>query len=135
MARKKLFRNGKQTAKKAITPIRTVPMSLMRKKSLLPFQDYDLQRTDETLFKNYYQMLNIAQLSHATDSLNAEMEIKNTHFKHSLINYHYFKIREKNKPLGPCHASVSLPVDSLSSDLLQKDTITSFDSLYLSFDP
>jgi lipopolysaccharide export system permease protein len=103
-------------------------------KIIVALSGYDLQRTDETLFKNYYQMLNVAQLSHARDSLNAEMAIKNDHFKHTLMNFHYFKTRERNHPPMPFRQG-SLTVDSLSQAVQQKDTITSFDSLYASFDP
>jgi lipopolysaccharide export system permease protein len=103
-------------------------------KIIIAVSGYDLQRTDQTLFKNYYQMLNVSQLSHAMDSLNAEMAIKNDHFKHSLMNYHYFKVRERNIPLLPFR-QVSLTADSLPQAVQHKDTITSFDSLYASFDP
>jgi lipopolysaccharide export system permease protein len=102
-------------------------------KIVIALSGYDLQRTDETLFKNYYQMLNVTQLSHAKDSLNNEMEIKNNHFRHSLMNYHYFKIREKRTPPLPVRP-MTLTADSLSAAVQQKDTITSFDSLYASFD-
>jgi len=65
-------------------------------KIIITLTGFDLQRTDESLFKNYYQMLNVSQLSHATDSLNKEMETRNKHFEHSLVAYHYFKFRDKS---------------------------------------
>jgi lipopolysaccharide export system permease protein len=103
-------------------------------KIVIALSGYDLQRTDEALFKNYYQMLNIAQLSHATDSLNAEIEVKNNYFKRSLLNYHYFKVREKKSMPVPV-APVTLRTDSLLPSVQKTDTIASFDSLFASFDP
>jgi hypothetical protein len=103
-------------------------------KTVIAVSGFDLQRTDEALFKNYYQMLNVSQLSHAMDSLNAEMAIRNNHFKHSLMNYQYFKVRNRNLPPMPFR-NVPPKADSLPQAIQHKDTITSFDSLFASFDP
>jgi lipopolysaccharide export system permease protein len=103
-------------------------------KIVIPVSGYDLQRTDETLFKNYYQMLNVSQLMHAMDSLNAEMAIKNNHFRHSLMTYHYFKIRDRNLPPRPFR-QMPVAADSMPGTIQHTDTISSFDSLYASFDP
>jgi lipopolysaccharide export system permease protein len=66
--------------------------------------DFGMNRTDETLFRNNYQMMNLDQLTHATDSLKNDLEtrkenlnnIVNERFSHlhqveSLIN------KENNK--------------------------------------
>ena len=38
---------------------------------------FELERSDESIFKNSYQMLNVSQLSHITDSLSKELDKKN----------------------------------------------------------
>jgi lipopolysaccharide export system permease protein len=104
-------------------------------KMIITLSGFDLQRTDESLFKNYYQMLNISQLSHTTDSLNTELEARDRHFQHSLITYHYFKKREYNPhPPGPARLSPNTS-DSATNALPEKKVIHDFDSLYASYDP
>ena len=101
-------------------------------KIIITLTGFDLQRTDETLFKNYYQMLNVAQLSHVTDSLNAEMEMRNKNFQRSLVVNHYFKIREKTFRPAPVNPVLS-PADSLANTLRAKNTTIDFDSLFASY--
>jgi lipopolysaccharide export system permease protein len=104
------------------------------RKTLITLTGFGLQRTDENLFKNYYQMLNISQLSHAKDSLNAEMEMRNRQFQHSLVVYHYFKIRQT--PVRSIHIPpFQNALDTNTSDSLHKPLKVNFDSLFSSFGP
>lgn len=104
-------------------------------KIVIALSGFDLQRTDESLFKNYYQMLNISQLSHTTDSLNTEMATRNLHFQRSLISYHYFKIRGKSfHPPAPVHTAPDTG-DSATHVVPERKIIRDFDSLYASYDP
>ncbi len=41
---------------------------------IIKLTGFGLKRTDESLFKNHYSMLNLQQLSHFTDSLNQQLE-------------------------------------------------------------
>jgi lipopolysaccharide export system permease protein len=102
-------------------------------KILITLTGFGLQRTDENLFKNYYQMLNITQLSHATDSLKNEMEITNKQFHRSLLNYNYFKgveiLKRKSKLRT---ANVLIDTSDINSQK-KKKVINDFDSLFTSY--
>ncbi len=101
-------------------------------KILITLTGFGLQRTDENLFKNYYQMLNVAQLSHATDSLKNEMKMTNKQFHRSLLNYNYFKGVEILKRQAQRQISV-LPDTSVNNIQKQKKKINDFDSLFASY--
>jgi lipopolysaccharide export system permease protein len=62
---------------------------------VLELTGFGLQRTDENLFKNNYQMMNLQQLSKVRDSLRNEMDHRNKLFYSSLINNNFFKFRKK----------------------------------------
>lgn len=52
--------------------------------------DFRMMRTNEDLFRNHYQMLNLEQLSHATDSLKKEYNQKIDNFNRaSLLGYSF----------------------------------------------
>ena len=46
----------------------------------------ELMRSDESIFKNAYQMLNVSQLKHATDSLSTEIKQKTRSYNKALLN-------------------------------------------------
>ena len=54
--------------------------------------DFGMNRTDETLFRNNYQMMNINQLSTSKDSLSGELDIRKEKFYKSIndkyVNYY-----------------------------------------------
>jgi len=56
-------------------------------KIIFDMYDFKLNRTDEALFKDNYQMLNILQLNHAIDSLNSYNQSKNDNLKKSLDQF------------------------------------------------
>lgn len=50
--------------------------------------DFKMMRTDESLFKNHYQMLNLEQLQQSTDSLNKELDERVENFnRNTMLNY------------------------------------------------
>ena len=50
--------------------------------------DFKMMRTDESLFKNHYQMLNLDQLQQSTDSLNKELDARVENFnRNTMLNY------------------------------------------------
>jgi lipopolysaccharide export system permease protein len=63
----------------------------------IPLGEMDLERTDESLFKNSYKMLNIDQLDKAIDSLNESYSTRKDIFTAGLIKTNYFKKERKNR--------------------------------------
>lgn len=62
--------------------------------------DFRMMRTDESLFKNHYQMLNLEQLQQSTDSLNKELEEKVENFNRTtMLNYTFLSQVDSIIPL------------------------------------
>lgn len=62
--------------------------------------DFKMIRTDEDLFKNHYQMLNLKQLEESTDSLENEMQNRTDAFvKSSLTSYTFMERADSVIPL------------------------------------
>ncbi|OFX57332.1 MAG: permease, partial [Bacteroidetes bacterium GWA2_30_7] len=58
---------------------------------LFELEGVGLQRTDEDLFKDHYEMLNVQQLTVTIDSLNQSIEKKQTDFGVTMYKSNYFK--------------------------------------------
>ena len=58
---------------------------------LVELVDFGLQRTDENLFKSSYQMMNLTQLKHVTDSLIDEILYNQKDLKSTLRTASYYK--------------------------------------------
>jgi len=58
---------------------------------------FELMRSDESLFKNSYQMLNVNQLGNITDSLSNELETKTKNFNEVLLTNNYFALKSSGK--------------------------------------
>ncbi len=70
-------------------------------------RSFELNRTDEDLFRDHYRMLDVQQLSEAIDSLDRKFQIKDSAFKVKFINNYNFY---------PKYDSTSnFPADSLLS--------------------
>lgn len=77
---------------------------------------FGLQRSDENLFKNNYQMMSLRQLDHEMDSLNTDLAANEKRFKSELIAANYFLMRKRLKKFEKDTSVVSsgiLDVDSL----------------------
>ena len=80
---------------------------------------FGLTRTDEALFKNNYQMLNLTQLAKNKDSLSTAMKERRNSFADNLYRSNYFKRKgriQKNDSLRkviPVDSTMSLNMDSL----------------------
>lgn len=59
---------------------------------IIELKGFGLQRTDQSLFKSHYSMLNLKQLRYYIDSLSLEIDERNNQFYQSLHN-DYFKMR------------------------------------------
>jgi lipopolysaccharide export system permease protein len=63
---------------------------------IIAMSGFELNRSDERIFKNYYQMLNVSQLKHAGDSLKREIRINIREFAQGLIKNSFFKYNNKD---------------------------------------
>lgn len=62
---------------------------------------YGMERTDENLFKNNYQMLNVKQLEFTEDSLSGTLDKSKREFSNNLLRINYFKKENKKKYTKP----------------------------------
>ncbi len=60
---------------------------------IIKLTGFGLQRTDENLFRSNYQMMNLAQLKSARDSLSKELELRDDQFYRTLMVQNYYKFR------------------------------------------
>lgn len=97
-------------------------------RSIIQLTGFELLRSDESIFKNSYQMLNISQLSHACDSLERQLTNESKTLFQARLGDTYFKSnvemsqRTKNQQKNPVSAaSVSAFPASEADD--QKPTV------------
>ncbi len=64
---------------------------------IIEMTGFELLRTDESIFRNSYQMQNVSQLKKAADSLQRELDFKSSEFHRTLIKDHYFKLNRTGK--------------------------------------
>ncbi len=64
---------------------------------IIQMTGFEFSRTDDKVFKNSYQMLNVTQLKQTADSLRKTLLIKSRDFKNTLIRNSFFKINEKER--------------------------------------
>ncbi len=99
---------------------------------LIDMSGLGFERTDEKLFRNHYQMLNLNQLQYAVDSLVISLGKRESIFKNQLVNSNYIKrvsvvakdslwFLSKDVPLE------SLPIDSLYNSLVDNAKQSVFD--------
>lgn len=69
---------------------------------------FELMRSDESIFKNSYQMLNVSQLGHITDSLSGDLERKTFNFNEVLLTNNYFSLKsDGNSSLSVVQSALS----------------------------
>ena len=90
----------------------------------LPLDGFEFNRTDERLFKNHYQMLNLNQLETAEDSLQKIYDKRFDGFKSSLIKSNFYRKEDKNPVTKPTR----IPVDIDTSKV-----VFNLDSIYNGF--
>lgn len=85
---------------------------------LIDMSDLGFERSDENIFKNHYQMLNIDQLDYAIDSLKSRFVTRKMMFVNTLQKSNYMKrMTTKRKD------SVFFSVDSVPKDVLNVDSL------------
>jgi len=75
-------------------------------------------RTDEDLFKNHYQMLNLKQLAHAVDSLGSGFETRKKIYTENLEKSNYFKRIPSSK-----YAEIWGGTDTMQQESLNIDSL------------
>lgn len=81
-------------------------------KIVIEMTGFELMRSDESLFKNSYQMLNVNQLGNITDSLSHELETKTNNFNEVLLTNNYFALKSNGK------SSLSVVQSAISDQLI-----------------
>ena len=115
--------------------IKTYPHRIdkFRKQILvLELTGFGLQRTDENLFKNNYQMMNLEQLSNVKDSLRRELQLRNKQFYNNLLKNNYFKLRN-NVIKGKAQRLIEKSVGSIQKQEAIYPVKLQFDSLLNDF--
>jgi lipopolysaccharide export system permease protein len=92
-----------------------------KQRLLLDMSGMEFQRTDEELFKNNYQMLNMNQLDYAVDSLDKVFLGRKDDFIKSLYRSNYFKKKLHQEKDSAFFASNTIPDSCLFSDSLLAD--------------
>lgn len=62
---------------------------------IIEMTGFELMRSDERIFKNAYQMLNVTQLRHAGDSLKRSLEMNSREFARTIVNGSFYKLNKK----------------------------------------
>lgn len=84
---------------------------------IIELTGFGLQRTDQSLFKSHYQMLNLNQLGQMEDSLIKDIDGKYEQIYKSLLASNYFK-KSKRRTTSP-----SASIKSTSGSSLKRQTI------------
>lgn len=69
---------------------------------------FELMRTDESIFRNSYQMLNVSQLQHTQDSLKHEINQRTEDYYHALIQNNYISSNSRGTGrLSPTETAIT----------------------------
>jgi lipopolysaccharide export system permease protein len=103
-----------------------------KQRILIDMSGLGFERSDENLFKNHYQMLNLSQLETAVDTLNETYEKREKIFVTSLKKSNYFKrlnlnVNDSNWYAKDSLALASLNIDSLFNTFTTYQTSTVFE--------
>jgi lipopolysaccharide export system permease protein len=63
---------------------------------IIEMSGFELMRSDESIFRNSYSMLNLNQLNRAVDSLQNELDLRSRQFYHTIIRNNYFRMNSRN---------------------------------------
>ncbi len=90
---------------------------------IIELTGFGLQRSDEMLFKNDYQMMSLTQLSQVRDSLTNDLHLRERQFAKTLLTFNLFKIRNYKRARP-----------DTSSQMKHSTEITNVDSLFQTLD-
>jgi hypothetical protein len=63
---------------------------------IIEMSGFELMRSDESIFRNSYSMLNLSQLNKAVDSLQLGLNQRTRQFYHTIIKNNFFRMNSKN---------------------------------------
>jgi len=63
---------------------------------IIEMSGFELMRSDESIFRNSYSMLNLDQLNRAVDSLQKGLDLRSKQFYNTIIRNNYFRMNSKN---------------------------------------
>ena len=93
---------------------------------LIRLSGFNLERSDQSLFKNHYAMMTLTQLEYMIDSLNKEIISKEEHIFNTLVNVNLFKNRDsKNVNVGKPKSGNREQAPKKSSKLIGPRVVTS----------
>ena len=96
---------------------------------IIKLTGFGLQRTDENLFRSNYQMMNLAQLKSAQDSLRKELEFRDNQFYRTLMIQNYFKLRRSYRRRNPERMSTTRQ-DNVQHPEVKYPEKTNIDSVF-----
>jgi lipopolysaccharide export system permease protein len=109
---------------------RTFPHSTLtfnEEKIVFDMYDFKLNRTDEALFKDNYQMLNVVQLHHAIDSLNESIVKKGISLKKNFDQYFHLNDslykRFKPQTLKSFNLDLVKNMDTIQQDVVLNNAL------------
>jgi len=106
--------------RKAVRPHRRSRFEKQR--VIIDMSSFKFTRTSDGLFKNNFQMLNLRQLQHAIDSLNAAFAVKKKNFSNSILITSYFKAKiDTGKTDSLLDTKVYVDLDSLYKSISEND--------------
>jgi len=92
---------------------------------IIEMSGFELLRSDESLFRNSYTMLNLSQLQSARDSLENELNKKSRQFYNTMIMNNFFKMsmyKRRNLPPTAIHLDPNTPVAPSSPGAVNPST-------------
>jgi len=63
---------------------------------IIEMSGFELMRSDESIFRNSYSMLNLDQLNKAVDSLQQGLNLRSRQFYNTIIRNNYFRMNSRN---------------------------------------
>jgi len=86
---------------------------------------FQLNRSEEDMFKDEYEMLNVFQISSAKDSLQKQADLTQVNFTLSMRNHHpYFQsLQFKKNPGQPDHAGLQIKPEKIPSHAITIDSL------------
>ncbi|MBN1252263.1 MAG: LptF/LptG family permease [Bacteroidales bacterium] len=97
---------------------------------IFELKGFDLERTDETLFKHHYQMKDLFDLSYSVDSFKLELNSRRNIFVSGLKNSKYFKYGKR--VVTDDVKAIKNPKDSIITEIKPENLIVlkNLDSIY-----
>lgn len=99
---------------------------------ILSLEGFDFKKSDESLFKHNYHMLNLRELEYAVDTLSNQLAIRSSRFKNDMVRFYYFRYEAKNRARFD---TIGQKTDSIRRIITPDEMITlqNFDSIFAAY--